>query len=158
MMTNIYYKRNGAHQDLAVSVVVSRGRNKASQVINQRNPCDKALKIGTWNIRTLLRAGKLENVKREMKKNGLCILGLIETKWKGEGDFMSEEVRVLYKGGNESQRGVAILLDKNIQKGLKYVSSINDRLLAIRISAKPVDLVIVQVYMPTSDHREEEID
>jgi sporulation protein YlmC with PRC-barrel domain len=64
--------------------------------------------IGCWNVRTLNRVGKLENVKIEMKENGLSVLGLSEVRWrkenKGEeerGDFMSDDVRVIYSGGEE---------------------------------------------------------
>ena len=59
---------------------------------------------------------KLENVKREMKRYSLSVLGLCEVRWKDKGDFMSDDVRVIYSGGQQSQRGVAILLDKGTEK------------------------------------------
>ena len=70
------------------------------------------IKMGAWNVQTLLRKGKLKNVKQEMTKNNLNVLGLREVRWKVEGDFDSDEYRVCYAGGEESQRGVAIVLDK----------------------------------------------
>src|SRR5918995_6973269 len=68
--------------------------------------------IGTWNVRTMNEKGKLENVKMEMKRYGLSVLGLSEVRWKGQGDFVSGDVRVIYSGGSEGQRGVAVLLKK----------------------------------------------
>ena len=46
------------------------GSGKAPQVVIKRNPYDggKLFRIGTWNVRTTLRAGKLENCKREMAR------------------------------------------------------------------------------------------
>jgi len=35
-------------------------------------------KIGTWNVRTLNRGGKLQNLKKEMEKNKVSILGVSE--------------------------------------------------------------------------------
>ena len=33
-------------------------------------------KIGTWNIRTLKQGGKLENLKTEVQKNKVSVLGV----------------------------------------------------------------------------------
>jgi hypothetical protein len=33
-------------------------------------------KTGTWNVRTLNRGGKMENLKKEMQKNEVSILGV----------------------------------------------------------------------------------
>ena len=38
----------------------------------------------------MLRGGKLENVKREMSRNKINILGLSEVRWKEGGDFESD--------------------------------------------------------------------
>jgi hypothetical protein len=109
--------------------------------------------------------GKLENVKREMKTNGLSVLGLSEVRWRKEkegeeerGDFMSDDVRVIYSGGEKCQRGVAVLLDKEWAKRVIGVEKKNDRLLMVKLKGEPRDIVIIQVYMPTSDHEDEEVD
>ena len=112
------------------------------------------INIGTWNVRTMLKAGKLENVKEEMRRMKLNIMGLCETRWKGPPLYIT---RVIYSGGQESQRGVAILLDEKSAKCVKSVNYISDRILGVRINAKPTDLFIIQVYMPTSNHSNEEV-
>jgi len=71
-----------------------------------------SLVVGTWNVRTMNREGKLENVKKEMGDYGVNVLGLCEVRWKGCGDFESEGFRVIYSGGEECQRGVAVVLDR----------------------------------------------
>ena len=93
-----------------------------------------------------------------MKRMKINILGLSEVRWKDGGDFMSEDVRVIYAGGKESQRGVAVILDAETTKRVTKVIQHNDRLILVKIQADPVDLVIVQVYMPTSDHSDEEVE
>ena len=47
-----------------------------------------AINVGTWNVRTMMRAGKLENIKREMDKGRIDILGLCEVRWKDEGGLL----------------------------------------------------------------------
>src|SRR5580692_2135804 len=47
------------------------------------------IKIRTWNVRTMNRRGKLENLKVEMKNN-LNVLGVSEVRWTEEGDFESD--------------------------------------------------------------------
>ena len=53
---------------------------------------------GTWNVRTLSRAGKLANVIIEMKRGQVNILGLSEVRRKECDDFVSDGVRVVYSG------------------------------------------------------------
>src|SRR6218665_3774729 len=86
-------------------VAFGRGGNKAHSVVVLRNPCkeeEKAekgkerLKVGTWNVRTMRRSGKLTNVIGEIKKAGLNILELSEVRRKDAGDFKSEGFRVIY--------------------------------------------------------------
>jgi len=38
-------------------------------------------RIGTWNVRTLLQIGKLENLKVEIKRLKIDILGISEMRW-----------------------------------------------------------------------------
>jgi len=115
------------------------------------------INVGTWNVRTMSK-GKLENVKREMKRGEINILGLCEVRWEGVGDFTSNEYRIIYSGGEGGQAGVAIVLDKAMSQRVTKITQRSKRLMLVRIQAEPVDLVIIQVYMPTSKSEEEEIE
>ena len=154
---------NGTPQMLR-SVASGNGGSEASRVVNQRKPCSDnnrkqiSLKMGTWNVRTMLRQGKLANVIREMERENLDILGLCETRWKTGGDFNSEGIRVIYTGGEKSQRGVGILLNARIARTVKKVERHEDRILVVTLEAEPVDIIIVQVYMPTTDYPDEEVE
>ena len=71
------------------------------------------IRVGTWNVKTLSK-GKLENVKREMVRNRVNVMGLSDVRWVGSGVMESEEVKMYYLGGEEKQRGVAVVLDKEV--------------------------------------------
>ena len=116
------------------------------------------VKIGAWNVRTMGVKGKLENVKREMVRNGLNVLGVSEVRWKGNGDFESDDFRVIYSGGEERQRGVAIILDRDTARRVMSVDQTSDRLVVVKIQGEPIDIVLIQIYMPTTNHDDEEVE
>jgi 2C-methyl-D-erythritol 2,4-cyclodiphosphate synthase len=51
-------------------------------------------KIGNWTVRTLNQAGKLENLKTEMQKNEVSVLGVSDVRWKGQGEIRSGDYTV----------------------------------------------------------------
>lgn len=53
-----------------------------------------SIKIGTWNVLTLLQQGKLENAKQEMSRNKLDVLGMCEVRWGGCGEMESGDYRM----------------------------------------------------------------
>jgi hypothetical protein len=91
--------------------VRDRNKDRSPQVVNKRTerPGPEELRIGTWNVRTMNIKGKVENVKEEMRRNGINVLGISEVRWKESGDFISDGFRVVYSGGNDRMRGVAIV-------------------------------------------------
>ena len=64
----------------------------------------------------MLQKGKLENIKKEMKRQKLNILGLSEMRWKGAGTITSDTNKLVYSGGAEHERGVGILFDQATSK------------------------------------------
>jgi len=68
----------------------------------------------------MLKAGKLENVKQEMARLKINILLVSETRWIGEGDFNSDDYRVLHSGGEERHR-VALILDKRTARSVQKI-------------------------------------
>ena len=138
-----------------VRVEPGRGGCGASQVVNKRNPCNR---IATWNVRTLLQVGKLENVKEEMRRGGLDVLAMMETRWEGTGEFWSEEYKVVYSGDKRGRNGVALMMNREWEKRITMIDQRNDRLMMIRFKMEPVNMTLIIVYMPTSTSTEEEVE
>jgi exonuclease III len=116
--------------------------------------------IGTWNIRGLT-TGKLEVITREMERLNIQILGITEHWMLGHGKFTTESGHtMIYSGKEEGHRrqGVGIILDKETAKTLKGFDPISSRILTIRLNAHPINISIIQVYAPTSDSTDEELE
>ena len=77
--------------------------------------------------------GKLENIKKEMQRNYVNIIGLSEVRWPDREDRMSGEYRIIHSGGKENQRGVAIILDGEVAKTVIDIEMISDRLMMVKL-------------------------
>ena len=100
----------------------------------------------------------LDNVKREMERLRVNILGLCEVRRKGSDEIPSDNYTFIYSGGQKHERGVGFILDQEYMKSKKKVWKFSDRICMIKLSAKPFDINIIQVYAPTTESKGEEID
>jgi len=116
------------------------------------------IKIGTWNVRKMQRTEKLENIKEVMKKTSIHIMVLGEVRRIGEGDFNSDGYRVIYSGGKKKENGVALIFDEKVAKSVEKVRYERQRMIMVRLKAAQVNMIIIQLYMPTSGHAEEDIE
>ena len=118
------------------------------------------LRIGTWNVRSMLQLGKLQILESEMERLRMDICGLAEVRWKGQGHFVTTSGNtVVYSGQKEQGRhGVAIWIRQKIATALIGYEPINDRMMLIKLAAVPNNLTVVQVYAPTSAADEDSIE
>lgn len=115
------------------------------------------LTVGTWNVRTLWAAGHLELLKEEMKRYRWDILGLSEVRWTGSGEVNGCEM--IWSGDDtEHQRGVGFLLSSRARMALLGYKPVNSRMIVARFSGQPFNVSVIQVYAPTADKTEEEIE
>ena len=70
--------------------------------------------IGTWNVRSMNQS-KLEEIKQEIARVNIDILGISELKWPGMGEFNSDDHYIYYCGQESLRRhGVAIMVNKRV--------------------------------------------
>ena len=101
--------------------------------------------------------GKLEVVKQEMARVNVDILGISELKWLGMGDFNSDDYYIYYCGQESLRRnGVAIMVNKRVWNAVLGCSLKNDRMISVRFQGKPFNIMVIQVYAPTSNAEEAE--
>ncbi|KAG1696943.1 Craniofacial development protein 2 [Nymphon striatum] len=121
-------------------------------------PNNQKLRMATWNVRTLHQRGKIDNVLAEMERMEIGILGMSETRWTEAGDIKKNKYRIIYSGGEKHQRGVGIILNKQVSKSLLGFWAISDRILLVKVRGNPFNISIIQVYAPTSASTDEEIE
>ncbi|XP_027853317.2 craniofacial development protein 2-like [Aphis gossypii] len=117
--------------------------------------------IATWNVRTLLQCGKLENLKMEMNKMKIDILGISEIRWPNPGDFWSGDYRIIHTGTAEKRPdigGVGLIVNKTLGEKVKGYIQYNERIILVRFQTKLKDTIVAQVYMPTTNSSDEELE
>ena len=103
--------------------------------------------------------GKLEVVKLEMARVNVDILGISELKWTGMVEFNSDDHYIYYCGEESLRRnGVAIIINKRVLNAVLGCSLKNDRMISVHFQGKPFNIRVIQVYMPTSNPEEAEVE
>ena len=103
--------------------------------------------------------GKLEVVKQEMARVNVDILGISKLKWTGMGEFNSDDHYIYYCGQESLRRnGVAIMVNKRGQNAVLGCNLKNDRMISVRLRGKPFNITVIQVYVPTSNAEEAEVE
>ncbi|XP_063601940.1 craniofacial development protein 2-like [Penaeus indicus] len=132
---------------------VAPDRHQATALKNKH-----LLKITIWNARTMNKAGKLENIKEEINRLHINIMGISEMRWTGAGAISSENRKIIYSGGEQHERGVGIIADSKTSKALLGYWAVSDRILLARFKGSPMDISIIQTYAPTTKSSDEDID
>ena len=103
--------------------------------------------------------GKLKVVKQEKARVNVDILGISELKWTGMGEFNSDD-HYIYYCGQESHRinGVAIMVNKRVRNAVLECNLKNDRMISVRFQGKTFNITVIQVYAPTSNAEEAEVE
>ena len=114
--------------------------------------------IGTGKVRSI-NQGKLEEVKQEMARVNVDILGISELKWT-EMDEINSDDHYIYYCGQESLRrnGVAIMVNKRVWNAVLGCSLKNNRMISVHFQGKPFNITVIQVYAPTSNAEEAEVE
>ena len=93
-----------------------------------------------------------------MDRMKINILGIAETRWQGTNSIKHKGKFMIYSGGDKHERGVGIIFDETAPKSLKSWIPVPDRIIVAKIKAKPFDIGMIQVYAPTSERPEEEVE
>ena len=103
--------------------------------------------------------GKLEVVKQEMARVNIDILGISELKWTGMCEFNSDDHYIYYCGQESLRRnGVAIMINKGVRNAVLGGNLKNDRMISVHFQDKPFNITVIQVYAPTSNAEEAEVE
>ena len=103
--------------------------------------------------------GKLEVVKQEMARVNVNAPKISELKWTGMGEFNSDDHCIYYCGQESLRRnGVAIMVNKRVQKAVFGCNLKNDRMISVCFQGKSFNIRVIQVYASTSNAKEAEVE
>ena len=103
--------------------------------------------------------GKLEVVKQEMARVNVDILGISKVKLTEMGEFNSDDHYIYYCGQESLRRnGVALIVSKRVRNVVLGCNLKNDRMISVRFQGKPFNITVIQVYAPTSNAEEAEVE
>ena len=94
-----------------------------------------------------------------MARVNIDILAISELKWTETDEFNSDDHFIYYCGQKYLRRnGVAIIVNKRVRNAVLGCNLKNDRMISVRFQDKPFNITVIQVYAPTSNAKEAEVE
>ena len=94
-----------------------------------------------------------------MARVNVDILGISELKWTGMGEFNSDDHYIYYCGQEFFRRnGIAIMVNKRVRNAVLGCNLKNNRMISVPFQGKPLNITVIQVYAPTSNAEEAEVE
>ena len=98
-------------------------------------------------------------VKQELARVNIDITGIKDLKWNGMGEFNSDDHYIYYCGQESLRRnGVAIMVSKRVRNAVLGCNNKNNSMISVRFQGKPFNITVIQVYAPTSNAEETEVE
>ncbi|KAJ4440072.1 hypothetical protein ANN_08204, partial [Periplaneta americana] len=147
---------------LATVIGISHRKPQGDQ-LDQANPVRND-ETGLWQCPFCLKndfpeLSELENLKEEMRRNRMDVMGISEVKWKNSGELVSDEFKLFYSNGEcKESHGVGVLLGPRVKDKVISVLYVDDQVIMVRLQGKKMNLLLVQVYMPHSGLVDEEVE
>ena len=76
----------------------------------------------------------------------------------GVGEFNSDDHYIYYCGQESLRSGVAIIVNKRVRNAVLGCSLKNNRKISVCFQGKPLNITVIQVYAPTSNAEEAEVE
>ena len=87
------------------------------------------------------------------------ILRISELKWMGMSEFKPNDHYTYYCGQESLRRnGAALIVNERLQNVVLGCKLKNDRMILVHFQHKPFIITVIQIYAPTTDAKEVEVD
>ena len=78
----------------------SKGPQTWTDPLVRHKPLERDMRFGTWNVRSLYRAGSLTAAARELARCKLDLVGVQEVRWDNGGTVRAGDYNIFYGKGN----------------------------------------------------------
>ena len=98
-------------------------------------------------------------VKQEMARVNVDNLGISKLKQTRMGECNSDDHYIYYCGQESVRRnGIAIIVNKRVRNAVLGCNLKNNRMISVCFQGKPFNITVIQVYAPTSNAKEAEVE
>jgi exonuclease III len=114
--------------------------------------------MATWNVRTMLQARKMQEIRNEMIAYNIDIIALQEIQWQGQGQIDKSDYTLLYSRSEEKtgQLGPGFIMNKTMKEGLLEFEPQSNRICKIRLKGKFRNITVVSAHAPANDKDDQE--
>ena len=119
-----------------------------------------SLRIATWNVRTLNKDSKPEQLAHRLQQYNIDICCITEVRWPGSGMKDVSGWKLAYSGRDDGQlrRGVGVMLSPRAAAAYIDSQPISEGVLLVKLRLKSTTLCVICAYAPTNDYPEDQKD
>ena len=119
---------------------------------------NRDIPLGTWNVRSLYRAGALMAAARELDRYKLDLVVVQEVRWEKEGTVKVGDYSFFYGKGNENHQLVTgFFVHHRIESAVR-VEFVSDRLSYIVLRGCWCNIIVLNVHAPSEDNSDDSKD
>jgi len=112
----------------------------------------KDMRFGTWNVRSLYRAGSLTAAARELARYKLDLVGVQEVRWDRDGTIRAGDYNFFYGKGNENhQMGTGFYVHRRIVSAVKRAEFVSDRVAYTVVRGRWCNIAVPNVHAPSEE-------
>jgi len=114
------------------------------------------LDIGTWDVNTMLKARKMQEITDQIFGSQIQIAALQEIRWKGYGLLKKDKYSIYYSCNPNTmgQAGTGFIIQKSAMNKILGFEPISDRICKLKVKGKFYNMTLINVYAPMEDKEE----
>jgi exonuclease III len=114
------------------------------------------MKLGTWNVRNVYRAGSVKTATSELEKYNLNLVAVQQVR-RVEGGSQPADDYTFFHGNEKANHhlGTGFFIHKGIRSAVKTVEFISDRLSHITLGGHWCDIIVPNVHAATEDNSDD---